>query len=261
MYDLCIKNGQVYQNNTYTKTNIYVKDGVIRLFSEEKLDADVVYDAKSHLVLPGLIDPHVHFDLDLGLIRSRDNFYSGSKIAALGGVTTIIDFLNPINQASDLVNALQSRLLEAEHCQIDYKFHVTVKNPKGQVKEIVQKMKELELNSVKLFTTYSDSLRRTYDNEIKELLLETKKEDILVLAHIENDALIQLDDTMTYRDLLESRPTVSETSEALKLAKLVKDTSSKLYMVHLSSGKTLQALKNEFPDVLNTQFMIESCPH
>jgi dihydropyrimidinase len=261
MYDLCIKNGQVYQNNTYTKTNIYVKDGVIRLFSEEKLDADVVYDAKSHLVLPGLIDPHVHFDLDLGLIRSRDNFYSGSKIAALGGVTTIIDFLNPINQASDLVNALQSRLLEAENCQIDYKFHVTVKNPKGQVKEIVQKMKELELNSVKLFTTYSDSLRRTYDNEIKELLLETKKEDILVLAHIENDELIQLDDTMTYHDLLESRPTVSETSEALKLAKLVKDTSSKLYMVHLSSGKTLQALKNEFPDVLNTQFMIESCPH
>jgi len=261
MYDLCIKNGQVYQNNTYTKTNIYVKDGVIRLFSEEKLDADVVYDAKSHLVLPGLIDPHVHFDLDLGFIRSRDNFYSGSKIAALGGVTTIIDFLNPINQASDLVNALQSRLLEAENCQIDYKFHVTVKNPQGQVKEIVQKMKELELNSVKLFTTYSDSLRRTYDNEIKELLLETKKEDILVLAHIENDALIQLDDTMTYRDLLESRPTVSETSEALKLAKLVKDTSSKLYMVHLSSGKTLQALKNEFPDVLNTQFMIESCPH
>lgn len=261
MYDLCICNGQVYQNNDFHQTNVYIKDGVIRLFSEEIFEARKVYDAKSHLVLPGLIDPHVHFDLDLGFIRSRDHFFTGSKIAALGGVTTIIDFLNPINQASDLAYALQSRLHEAIDCQIDYKFHATVKNPKNQVPEIIKKMKELKLDSVKLFTTYSDSLRRTYDEEIKELLLQTKKENILVLAHIEKDDLIHIDEDMTYHDLLESRPTDSETVEALKLAEMVKETASKLYMVHLSSGETLKALKETYPKLLNKQFIVESCPH
>lgn len=261
MYDLCINNGQVYQNNQFQQTNVYIKDGVIRLFSEEIFDALEVYDAKNHLVLPGLIDPHVHFDLDLGFIRSRDDFYSGSKIAALGGVTTIIDFLSPISKASDLAHALQSRLHDAKDCQIDYKFHATVKNPKNQVTEIIKKMKELKIGSVKLFTTYSDSLRRTYDEEIKELLLQTKKEDILVLAHIEKDELIHIDKDMTYHDLLKSRPTNSETLEALKLAKMVKETSSKLYMVHLSSGETLKALKEQYPTILNKQFIVESCPH
>jgi len=261
MYDLCIKNGLVYQKGVLNKTNIYIRNGEIGLFCRELLESEEVYDADNNLVLPGLIDPHVHFDLDLGFITSKDDFYHGSKIAALGGVTTIIDFLDPVDNSVDLEQSLHKRLEEAKTCMVDFKFHATIKNPKSEIGNIVDKMKEIGLDSIKLFTTYSDSLRRTCDSEIKELLELSDTEDILVLAHIENDELIRINEDMSYKDLLISRPTISETSETLKLANLVRETGTKLYMVHLSSGETLQALKDEYSDILNTMFIVESCPH
>lgn len=261
MYDLALFNGRIYKNKELIKTNVYIKDGVIQAFSDALLASKEYYDCNNNLVLPGLVDPHVHFDLDLGFIRSKDDFYSGTKSAAYGGVTTIIDFLSPVSNAKDLEDALQQRLVEAKDSNIDYLFHATLMNPKNEVKNLVNKIKELQLHSVKIFTTYSDSNRRTYDQEIKELLIESKKQGIVVLAHIENDEMISLNDEMTYRDLPTSRPSLSETSEALKLAKLVEETNTNLYMVHLSSGETLRQLKEQYSGILNKQLYIESCPH
>jgi len=261
MFDLAIMDGSVYINNKFVKTNVYTKDGIIALISKNHFDAKEYYIADQKLVIPGLIDPHVHFNLDLGFIKSADDFYSGSVAAAYGGVTTFIDFLEPVSNKKDLTKAFNKRLLEAEKSCIDYKFHATVKNPKGKLDEITDEMKNLEISSVKLFTTYSNSNRRTYDNEIKRLLELSKEKDFLILAHIENDDLIDLNPDFKYSDLLKSRSTKSETVEALKLAKFTKELGGKLYMVHLSSGETLKELKKQYGDVLNKKFFIESCPH
>jgi dihydropyrimidinase len=122
-------------------------------------------------------------------------------------------------------------------------------------------MKELGIKSLKLFTTYSDSGRRTYDEDIIELLKLSDKYKFLLLAHIENDELINLNEELTFRDLNHSRPTLSETKEALKLADYVRKYGGYLYMVHLSSGYTLNKLIEEYSDILNKRFFIESCPH
>ena len=74
---------------------------------------------------------HVHFDLDLGKISSLDDFYSGSVAAAYGGVTTFIDFLEPVSNAKDLETAFYKRLEQAKDSVIDYKFHACLKNPKN----------------------------------------------------------------------------------------------------------------------------------
>lgn len=261
MYDLAIMDGYVYIDSKFVKTNVYTKDGIISKISKEHFDAKEYYIACEKLVIPGLIDPHVHFNLDLGSIKSADDFYSGSVTAAYGGVTTFIDFLEPVSNKKDLTKAFKKRLTEAENSVIDYKFHATVKDPKGNLDEITDEMKNLGISSVKLFTTYSNSKRRTYDNEIKRLLELSKEKDFLILAHIENDELINLDPTLKFSDLLESRSTESETSEALKLAGFTKELGGRLYMVHLSSGLTLEKLKKEYGDILNKLFFIESCPH
>ncbi len=261
MYDLGIINGEIYRNQTLTKHNVYISDGKIQLITTDILPAVKSIDATDKYVLPGLIDPHVHFDLDLGWIRSRDNFEVGSRAAIYGGITTIIDFLDPIDHEDQLEDALHMRLDLAKKCRTDFKFHATIKNPTNHASKISEKMLELGLNSIKLFTTYSDSLRRTYDQEIKELLRLSKQHDFLVLAHIENDDLIVLNDSFTYRDLPISRPTISETSEALKLASFAKETEGNLYMVHCSSGETLYQLAEQYSDILNINFYVESCPH
>ncbi len=261
MYDIVLVNGNVYYEGSFQKTNVYVEAGKIALVSIDLYPAKEVIDCENNLVIPGIIDPHTHLKLSLPNITSRDDFSQGTISAAYGGVTTIIDFLEPVKNESDLVKAFNTRLADASPSLIDYAFHACVMNPKGQVKGITKKMLELGMNTVKLFTTYSDSGRRTYDNEIKELLELSKKHQFTVLAHIENDDLITLSDEYIYRDLPISRPTISETSEALKLARFAKETGGNLYMVHLSSGNTLAELKDKYSDVIHKNFVIESCPH
>lgn len=261
MYDLGIMGGKVYVNGAFIEQNIYITDGIIHKIDSELFDCKTTYDAKGKKVLPGLIDPHVHFDLKAGQYTSSDDFESGSMSAAYGGVTTFIDFLDPISRGIDLEEALISRKNQALKSVIDYGFHVTIKNPKEEVGAIVKEMKRLKLHRVKLFTTYSDSGRRTYDQEIRELLTYSKKDDLLVLAHIEEDDQIQMNENYQPKDLLTSRPSTAETAEALKLAKLVKETGGKLYMVHCSSGNTLKRLKETYKELINQLFFIESCPH
>lgn len=261
MYDLAITGAKLYIEGEYVSKNLYIKDGKIDNISDKVLKCRENYDANGKKVFPGFIDPHVHFKLNGGRYQSSDDFYSGSVSAAYGGITTFIDFLDPVATAMELEHAFNNRIKLAEKSIIDYAFHATIKNPKNQVIPIVRAMKRLHLPSVKLFTTYSESDRRTYDREITELLKLSKEKEFLVLAHIENDDLINLNESYRVADLPISRSSEAELKEALKLARFTKELNGKLYMVHLSSGKTLKILQDYYPDILNKDFLIESCPH
>lgn len=261
MFDKRIINGNVYISNSLVKTNVYINGEFIVQIEETLMPAQVTIDAKGALVLPGLIDPHVHFNLDLGKTHSKDNFYYGTLQAAYGGITTVIDFLDPVDNPEDLEKAYYKRLNEAKDSVVDFMFHATIKNPKCDLEKFVLKMQDLGISSLKLFTTYSESLRRTYDAEIIELLKLSEKYKFLILAHIEHDSDIDLNPGFRYNNLLQSRPTVAETKEALKLATYVEKYGGYLYMVHLSSGNTIVKLKEEKADILNRRFFVESCPH
>ena len=122
MYDLAIMDGSVYLGGNFVKTNVYIKDGIISKISKEHFDANEYYIVNEKLVIPGLIDPHVHFNLDLGSIKSADDFYSGSVTAAYGGVTTFIDFLEPVSNKKDLTKAFKKRLEEAKNSSIGFSY-------------------------------------------------------------------------------------------------------------------------------------------
>lgn len=260
MYSLGIINGKVYQNQRFVKTNVYIQGEKIALISDAFLPSQKVIDAKGHEVIPGIIDPHVHFELDLGHLSSRDGFKEGSISALYGGVTSIIDFLEPVCSHEALVEAFEKRKAQAETCHVDFQFHATLKSPKGDLEAFILTMKSLGITTLKVFTTYSESGRRTEDAAIIRLLELSKKHNITILAHIENDELIERGDHLTFRDLAKSRQTITETTEALKMAHYVQNTGGKLYMVHLSSGHTLKQLKDQYPNLINQTFLIESCP-
>ncbi|MDD3958481.1 MAG: amidohydrolase family protein [Candidatus Izemoplasmatales bacterium] len=258
--DKAIINGDVYIDGSFHQTNLYIHEGKIALLSQKAYPADEIIDARHLMVFPGLIDPHVHFDLDLGTFRSVDDFAYGSQLAALGGVTTIIDFLEPVTNEQDLMKAWMKRKFEAEDCHIDYRFHATIMHPETDLERFVQKMLSLGIVTLKCFTTYKESGRMTQMAQIVELLELSRKYRFLLLVHAEDDAHISLDPGMTYRDLPRSRPTLAETSMADQLARIVRQTGGYLYMVHVSSGDTIELLKRNYPDLLNAHFFIESCP-
>ena len=260
MNDISIKNGLVYLSGKWVKTNLSILNEKIIYIGDEIKQANEIIDATGLKIIPGLIDPHVHFELNCGKLTSCDDFYYGSVCAAYGGVTTIVDFLDPTSNAEELEKSYYERIKLAEKSLVDYHMHACIKMPNGDLEEYVKTAKKLGMKTIKLFTTYSDTGRRTYDKDIIKLLELSKKYNVLILAHIENDNLIDLRDSYTYKDLPISRPSLSETSEALKLAKYAKETGGNLYMVHCSSGETLVALKEQFKDIIGKNLFIESCP-
>ena len=260
MNDILLKNGLVYLEGRFEKVNLAILNEKICYIGNEEVPAKEVLDVSGLKVLPGLIDPHVHFELNCGRLNSVDDFYYGSKCAIYGGVTTIVDFLEPTRNAEELEKSFYERLEQAKSSMVDYHFHACIKNPNGSLEDYVKKTVELGMRTIKLFTTYSDTGRRTYDKDIIELLKLSKKYNVMICAHIENDDLIDLREQYTYKDLAKSRPGFAETSEALKLAKYVRETGGNFYMVHCSSGETLKALKEQFSDILGKNFFVESCP-
>jgi len=96
-YDLLIKNGSVVMDSGVVKTDIIIKDGKIAglLVDACSDEAEKVIDAQELLVMPGLIDSHVHIN-EPGR-ESWEGFETGSKSAAAGGITTFIDM--PLNSS------------------------------------------------------------------------------------------------------------------------------------------------------------------
>lgn len=255
-----ITKGKVYIDGKWQNVNIFIKDGRFAYIGNDLMEAEEVIDAEGLKIVPGLIDPHVHFALYCGTVTSVDDFVSGSRSAAYGGVTTIVDFLDPTRNAEELEQSFHERLALAQECNVDYHFHSCIREPNGDLEQYVLKMKKLGMNTIKLFTTYSETHRRTYDKDIIELLKLTKKYNFLVTAHIENDELVTLKPEYACTYISEARPSVCEISEALKLASFAKQTNGYLYMVHCSSGETLYQLIEQYGDILSKHFFVESCP-
>ena len=260
MVDLLLVNGFAYINKRYRDVSIGISGEKISYIGKEKVPAKRTIDLRHSRILPGFIDPHVHFELYCGTITSRDDFYYGGKTASYGGVTTIIDFLDPSRNAQELEETYKSRLALAKKCGVDYHFHACIREPNGDLEAYVLKMKELGINTVKLFTTYSETHRRTYDKDIISLLKLSNKYHFVVEAHIEKDEYIKHDENLTYKDLPDARSEEAETEEALKLCGYAVKTKGHLYMVHCSSGHTLQSIVENYEKYIGENIFIESCP-
>lgn len=260
MYSKSFINGKIFRNGKWELANLSLMGEKIAYIGKDKKEAKEIIDCEGLLILPGLIDPHVHFELNCGKYTSIDDFYYGSVCAAYGGVTTIVDFLDPTSNSAELEKSYYERIELAKKSLVDYHMHACIKMPNGSLEEYVKMVKKLGMKTIKLFTTYSDTGRRTYDKDIIELLKLSEKYDVMILAHIEADDMISIKPSFTYKDLPLSRPGFSETLEALKLASYVKKYGGYLYMVHCSSGETLRHLKDEYNDIIGKHLFIESCP-
>ena len=250
-YDLALENGTVCTENGLFPANVYVEGEEIRVISsiKEKLPAKESIDCSGLFLLPGFIDPHVHLGLALGRYTSADNFESGSALALSGGVTTLIDFLDPISDLAQLEAAKRDRMTAAKDSRVDYSFHVTLAgNPSFSAEEIARSSVAAKMPSIKVFTTYSSSGRRSSDGMIYSLLSLSRKLGFVLMAHSENDEIIREREKEfsrpTYRDISSLRPTISELSEVAMLSLISLEEEGQLYIVHVSSGKTVEALSS-----------------
>src|SRR5947208_13106613 len=120
-----IKNGRVVTAVDDYRADVLIEDERVAVIGANlQMEVDQVIDAAGKLVIPGGIDPHTHMELPFGGTQSSDDFFTGTRAAAFGGTTTIIDFAVQ-NKGQTLTEGLDNWHKKADgKCAIDYGFHL-----------------------------------------------------------------------------------------------------------------------------------------
>ncbi len=202
-----------------------------------------VIDATGLLVLPGVIDPHVHIELDTGIYKTPDSWFVESRAAAFGGVTTVIDFATQF-KGQTLQEAVEQRLQEAAPSVIDTTFHVMITDlPPGQEEELGV-LEELGTTSIKLYTTYRPNYYAD-DATLLRLLEAAGRYGLMTLVHCENDALVTAQTQALiaaqetgWRYHAMARPALAEHEAAARVLFLAKEVDAPVVIAHNSSART-----------------------
>ncbi len=267
MARLIVRGGTVVLPDGTQEQDVVITDGVIEAVGANVTPspADEVVDANNLFVLPGFIDCHTHFGLNTGKMETLDDFESGSTSAAAGGVTTYINFA-PQRRHESLVAAAERELERAKVSLVDYALHLSFGTPGTQWQDDLDRVANMGITSMKVYTTYTDTIYYTSDWNWYRLMEKAAESGILVQIHAENDAIVNgateelVNNGLTsFQYHGQSRPDIAEYEAVSRGLALAKYTQAPLYFVHLSLPSSVQAVQNARQE--GTPVYAEVCPH
>jgi dihydropyrimidinase len=148
-----------------------------------------VIDAGGKLVMPGGVDPHTHFDLEMFETVSSDDHYSGHKAAAFGGTTTVMDFVPQLENGS-LQAGVDGWHAKADgKAAVDWGFHANITRLNDKVIQEIPRLLEMGISTLKMFMAYNGRLR-LQDGEIFRVMQLAKEHGMLPMLHAENGDVI-----------------------------------------------------------------------
>jgi dihydropyrimidinase len=220
-----------------------------------------VVDAAGCLVVPGGIDAHTHLHLPVGAVQVSDDFATGTAAAAVGGTTTIIDYVTGSRDERPLA-ALATWRRWAEPSCVDYGLHMTFTGPVEEA--TLAACVESGVTSFKLYMAYPDRLM-VDDGTILEIMRAARRFGGLVTVHCENGGAIE---ALRRRALAEgrtrvvdhatTRPAVLEAEAAVRACALAEVAEAPVYLVHVSSAGALAAVRQARER--GVLAMAETCP-
>jgi dihydropyrimidinase len=222
---------------------------------DESLAGQEEVDASGCYVLPGGIDPHVHLQMPAGDVVSSDDFASGTIAAALGGTTTVIDFVEP-EPGEPLLEALRKRRAEADGgVAIDYSLHMTIptwhaghpgslRSLRAQLPDVV----DAGVSSFKLYMAYEGF--RLDDAQLYGVIAAVREVGGLPLVHCENGPICAL---LRSRALARgetspichaaTRPPRQEAEAVSRIIDIAALAGSPVYIVHVSCEAALARIQ------------------
>jgi len=248
---LLIKGAEVITASDESKADVLVRDGKIAEIADKiapTFGAETI-DAKGLELYPGGVDVHTHFALPFMGTVSADDFETGTRAAACGGTTAIIDFVIPSKGGSTLDALAEWRKKAEGKAVVDYGFHMALVEFNDKVAAEIPKLVQEGLTSFKCFLAYKGAFM-VDDLQFLGVLSAAKKHGALVSIHAENgDMLVYLMNQLLaegktgpeYHPV--AHPALAEGEATHRGIRLAEMAGAPLYIVHLSCNESLKEVK------------------
>ncbi len=271
MHTLLITNGTLVTDTATFAADILVHDGKISAVGPglQAGDAEIV-NATGKLLLPGGVDPHVHLDLPMFGTVSTDDHYTGTKAAAFGGTTTVIDFVSltprpsPDGRGGGVRGDVEAWRTKAEKAAVDYSAHMNLTRFDEAIAAELPSLPGRGITTLKVFTAYNGRLRLSDDSIFKALRI-AREHGMLVLLHAENGDVI---DVLVAEALAaghrapewhaKTRPAWGAVEAALRAFALAATADAPLYLVHMNVAGEVDMLR--YARERGLKVMGETCP-
>jgi dihydropyrimidinase len=241
-----------------------LEPGTTKLGVDLQATADVVIDARDKYVVPGGVDGHTHMQMPFGGTQASDTFETGTRAAAWGGTTTIIDFA--IQRTGERVlDGLAAWHEKADgNCAIDYGFHQIIGGVDDESLKAMDELVSEGITSIKLFMAYP-GVFYSDDGQIVRAMQTAAANGSLVMMHAENGIAIDVlvaqaiargDTAPRYHGL--TRPWETEEEATHRAIMLARMTGAPLYIVHMSAKQAVATLAAARDDGWNV--FGETCP-
>lgn len=266
MSDTLIKNGRVITATDDYVADIFIRNGVIRTIGKDiAVSGDTkIHDASGLLVFPGGVDAHTHLEFNFGDFETVDDFESGTRSAAFGGTTTLIDYCNQGNLTP--MGALEAWRLRAEKACVDVAAHVILSRVD---KEALNQMRTLihdeGVSSFKLFTAYP-GVFMVDDAALFKAMRQARDNNAMICVHAENGSVIEvlIEEALAaghtgpkYHEL--TRPSIMEGEATQRVITISELAEAPVYIVHLSASEALNAVT--LARDRGVSVFAETCPH
>jgi allantoinase len=264
--NLIIRSRRVVMPETVSPASVHIRDGIIAVVAGwDEVPAQIpLVDAGDSIVMPGLVDAHVHVN-EPGRTE-WEGFMTATRAAAAGGITTLVDMpLNSIPPTTTL-DGFAAKLSAAQgQCLIDVAFWGGV--IPGNTREL-KPLLNAGVRGFKCFLIHSgiDEFPHVTESNLLEAMPELERLGSVLLVHaevpepIENAAANLKDENpKDYQTFLKSRPRESENKAVELMIRLCRETKARVHIVHHSSSDALHLLKAAKAEGL--PITVETCPH
>ena len=228
------------------------------------MTADETIDAAGRWVIPGGIDVHTHMELPFGGTFAKDTFESGTRAAAFGGTTSIVDFAVQ-SKGSSLREGLDAWMAKAEgNAVTDYGFHMIMSDVNDDTLAEMDALVDEGIPDFKLFTAYP-GVFFSDDGAIFRAMQQTAKNGGLIMMHAENGLAIDVVAGQTFESGMTdpighgiARKAVFEGEATNRVIRLAEGAGVPVYIVHLSSKEALAEVRAARDR--GTKAFAETCP-
>ncbi len=261
-----IKNGHIFTAVDNYVADILVDDGKIRTIGTDLSANDAkTIDATGKYVIPGGIDPHTHLDFPFGGTVSSDDFSTGTIAAAVGGTTSIVDFVVQ-QRGQALTEALEIWHQKAGgRAAVDYGFHMIIQDlPDVRLPEMDEMVRQ-GVTSFKMFMAYRGAVM-VDDDTIFKAMVRAADNGALICLHAEHGHMI---DVLVQEALAQgntatkfhasTRPPITEAEATHRAIRMAEVAGAPVYFVHLSCTEALQEV--QAARARQNYVYAETCPH